>query len=208
MKNKIFLFILLSMLLMSCKSEKDDSSSMIQEENDIISYESTESSQKTEEENKEEFLDKYNTLLTSIDLLNSCSDFVAEIHKIIWKNVGPDKISQYLEWIRDPERNGGLICIALDISMTKKEEAIEIGKKYNETLKMMDIVSSTNDDIFKDINNNYNYNIDDIKEYYLESSLYAEYARGVEGSYSSYSQALDDYKKTIAKNKKAAEIAY
>lgn len=66
------------------------------------------------------------------------------------------------------------------------------------------------DESFSALNKKYGdkFNLDDLKDYYIESITYAEYASDVDGSYITYSQTLNDYQTSISKLKKLAEIAY
>ena len=182
---------------------------------DTKSEEAKESEAVKDTKSEEDFKKQYALIIAAIDVLNVNSDFVGATHATIWDNVGVKDVATYVKYVREyynDESRDVLICKAYGVSAygTEKEKVYDYAEQYVNSLAEIDTKMVEIDEMYKTINSTYgnDYNISDLKEYYLESSAYAEFAKELDGSYITYCQTLNDYQDNLTKLKKAAEIAY
>lgn len=160
---------------------------------------------------KEGFLSSYQEILNNLELLNSYADYVGSAHSTIWDIHGVDNVGFWINAVREAkewDEESYAVYNAFDCD--SQSQAKQIAKTYNASLDGIYELIPELEALYSDLNKNYSsdYDISDLKEYYLESVSYAEFASDIEGSYVSYNQSLNDYQKSVSKLKKAAEIAY
>lgn len=171
-----------------------------------------------EELSQENFEKLYDEILTTLDSLNKNSEYVGAIHSEVWKNVGPEDVVSYIENIKTYYNDDSfeyydtVVATAFGVSMFNEydtQTAFGYVDTYMNSLATIESTLPQLDEKYTELNKKYGseYMIDDLKEYYLESVTYAEYACAVDGSYLSYNQTLNQFKSNISKLKKAAEIA-
>lgn len=180
-------------------------------------HEQKEDDVKLEEEAlKEEFKQQYALILENIDKLNKNSDFVGAVHSTIWNNVGVKEVAKYINYVKlyyNDDSMSSLVCEAFGVSMfngSDKRKAYEYAQQYMESLENIETIMEELGEMYQTLKSTYGdkYNVDDIKEYYIESSTYANYASTIDGNYITYNQTLNEYQINIEKLKMAAEIAY
>ena len=168
-----------------------------------------------EKATKEEFIQQYELTMVAIDELNAYADYISTGHSIIWDNIGAKEVSKYIGYVRKYNSNDTLgeasICKAFGLSYlngSQKKQALEYAERYVTIMNDLDSKIDEVDNLYKSTNSEYDFDISDLKEYYIEVSTYTDYAREIEGSYVTYTQNINDYKTNIERLKKAAEIAY
>ena len=192
-------------------NEKDGTSESSKPENTSIAGENEDDSK-----SEELFLTSYDEILKDLELLNAYSDYSGTVHSTIWDNVGVDEVATYIGYARAAKDNFSRYDVLLRMAFGDGDiwasvyEAEEYTKKYNESIEEIDKLIKKLDTSYSTLKKDYgsDYDISELKEYYLESVSYAEYATDIDGSYLSYNQSLNDYQKNISKLKKAAEMAY
>ena len=214
MKNKVLVILLtlsMAISMAACGSKTSETANR-----GVESEEAKEKEAVEDTKSEEVFKDQYALIIDAIYSLNVNSDYVGETHATIWDNVGVDDVVKYVMYVREfynDESMDGLICDAYGVSPfngADKREAYGYAEQYVNSLAEIDTIMAEIDEMYKTINSTYgnDYNISDLKEYYLESSAYAEFAKELDGSYITYCQTLNDYQDNLTKLKKAAEIAY
>ena len=167
---------------------------------------------------EEEFEKLYDEIMTNLDSLNMNSEYVGAIHSEIWNNVGVEDVVSTIEQIRSYYNSDSfeyydtIVATAFGVSMFNEydtHKALEYVDTYMNALSKIESLLQVLDQKYTELNRKYGslYSIDDLKDYYIESIAYAEYACEVDGSYVSYNQALNQFKTNISKLKKAAEIS-
>lgn len=213
MRRKIIMIMLVTGLacsICSCGSNSSNTSQESAQENSI----NEEIASETVDE--EEFLAQYNLLMASISEINTHASYVGNVHSLIWDNVGVDDVAKYIGHVRNfynNEEYKSLICKAFGVSMFNSSEsakAAEYAQQYVDSLEMLTSKVKEAEALYSELNKTYGkeYNIEDLKNYYIESSTFADYASGVEGSYVTYNQTLNEFQTNIERLKTAAEIAY
>ena len=198
MKNKVLVILLtlaMAISMAACGSKTSETANR-----GVESEEAKEKEAVEDTKSEEVFKDQYALIIDAIYSLNVNSDYVGE----------------YVMYVREfynDESMDGLICDAYGVSPfngADKREAYGYAEQYVNSLAEIDTIMAEIDEMYKDINSTYgnDYNISDLKEYYLESSAYAEFVKELDGSYLTYCQTINSYQDNLAKLKKAAEIAY
>lgn len=215
---KVMLAILTAAFILS-GCGKNNSSSVAETTSETTSSEAASSESETLSE--EDFKKKYDEIMDETDQMNDCSHYVGITQAYIWSNTGSEKVVEAIQAVRTyGDDNEGIVINAFDLNplankdtdeyKAAKDQAFDYAETYNTALSKLKNLSVTTEELYRSLNDSYGsmYNLDDLKEYYIESASYADYASDIEGSYVSYSQTLDDYDTNIAKLKKAAELAY
>lgn len=177
--------------------------------------------------NGEEFISQYNQIMDDLSLLNTSADFLGAAHSTIWNNVGVDKVQLAIENVAKykADKDAGFeddfdervhvisVCDAFGVSHLNgadKNKALSYAETYADSMKTLKAMLEKIDSEYKELSENYgnDYNIEDLKQYYISSSAYANYASTIEGSYVTYNQTLSSYQSEIESLKKAAEIAH
>lgn len=216
MKRRILCSLIISAMVFSqasCGNSIERQDKQIEEQETVNQQE--EITELDDGKSEEKFMQQYDLILQTINELNIYSDYVGAIHSLIWNNVGASKVGESIKNVRqfydsnDLERY--LIYSAFGANNNYEEmQASKQAQQYVQSLEKIEILTKEIDDMYSDLNKTYgkNHNIDDLKEYYIESTTYADYASNVDGSYITYNQTLNEYQTNLAKLKKAAEIAY
>lgn len=209
------LTVAMSISLSACGSKQTDTNTKSTSSTEMA-VESESVSENDTSKSQEDFKQRYNLIMKNIELLNVQSEYVGAVHATIWDNVGPDEVAKYIRYVKEgynDEQKEPLITKAFGVSCLNPvdtREACELAEKYVEALQEMQTLIPSLDEQYKELNSTYgmDYDLSDLKEYYVESTTYANYASTIDGSYMSYTQTLNDYKTNTERLKKSAEIAY
>lgn len=173
--------------------------------------------QEKESTSEEEFKSKYDTLITGIVLLNTYSDYCGATHSTIWNSVGVDDVAKYISYVREygKEQSIGdsLIAKAYNVSPFNNSDLNKVKDYVEQYQTALEEIPTLREDLetqYKELNESYgsDYNLSEIKDFYIESDSYAEYAINIDGSYITYTQTLAEYQESLKKLQKSAELAY
>lgn len=148
---------------------------------------------------EENFISQYNLLMDTISYINTLATYVGNIHSLIWKNVSTDDVVTFIGYVRE-NKNFDAIGFAFGrTALWDKDSNKEAAQQYVDALAELPTKVKVAEELYSELNKTYGkeYNIDDLKNYYIESSTFADYAVGIKN------HAVDMIGRTIHDNRTA-----
>lgn len=180
-----------------------------------------------------EFRRTYASLNKRLTEMNTLCDSINSSIQIIWDNVGSDIFYAYLDtlltmsspeeeeavrndWYQDNQTFAmiqrawtGKSLVTYHYSSSEIKEIIDKSVDFSKNYDRVEVLNETLGDDVKEFRNKFSSKhqreVDNLNDWYLESSLYAEFALYPSGYLSNYKSQCDEYALNISRYSKIAE---